>query len=902
MPTQAPQEMPGAHYEGASDDFAQIMRLQQMRDRLASLSDEARSIRSQVPNEFGPDVERIQKQMQRLGERLAELGVGVFEHPAGPQAAPGATAIQDEVIMLGAPAKQDNHWDEASANALTRFYETNEAYFTDAASDEAQGAQAGRPAADAPRAISYGQQAPLDQRFAELAERIEQQLAQMHPENSLLTIGRRFDQLENRMASALRGVATRADLHELRGAEEQIQEINGQLEQFRRQLVRLDAIDENLGTLQSQLSEEKLKSLIADIAAAGSDTSRLEAIDTHLGNLIAQISPERFEGVADAAQKAMAGTAEMRAAQQRDFGEMRGLIENLISERRHNDENNASMLETMQQAIVRVLDRIDALEHGQGQEFAAQPASSPSMPPQSMPSMDYGHDAPQQPMSNAPAYEAPRSASFMDNEQGLSFDPQPQEGFATAPFDLEAAFATERAGEPASDRGEAGPDRRMDELRNDFIADAHRAKLKAASKGTGSAEPSLGAMMGGADGAKGDGDTPEKPRKRRSFFSFKSPRAMMTVLTLLAVIPAALFFMPRTPADAESEATVRAKAASQERLGAAGQTAPAAVAPATSPAQIPGVAPQMPFGMPDARLYKDVGAPGASQPAGALSTAALPDGITADADIEPAAQHLVRRFGAADSQTKPSSGMPQDETPAAQMREHILRQNGIAEGSQGLPPAMVGPFSLRLAAAKGDPAAQFEVGMRLADGKSPEQDMKQAAAWLHRSAEAGFPLAQFRLGTLYERGLGEEKDPAAAELWYTRAAEQGNVKAMHNLAVLMASKLEPDYAEAAKWFTAAAERGLADSQYNLAVLHENGLGVAKDDKRAYQWLLLAAKSGDAEAQKRRDTVKARLNDDDLAEVEAVAQSWRARFLDPKANDSHAAGRAWQQNANPTTRG
>ncbi len=36
-------------------------------------------------------------------------------------------------------------------------------------------------------------------------------------------------------------------------------------------------------------------------------------------------------------------------------------LESLINERRHNDENNASMLETMQQAIIRVLDRIDAL-------------------------------------------------------------------------------------------------------------------------------------------------------------------------------------------------------------------------------------------------------------------------------------------------------------------------------------------------------------------------------------------------------------------------------------------------------------------------------------------------------------------------------------------------------------
>ena len=61
--------------------------LDQMRDRLASLSDEARSIRSQVPHEFEPDIVRIQAQMQRLGERLHDLGRGAL--------VPYTTAQQD---------------------------------------------------------------------------------------------------------------------------------------------------------------------------------------------------------------------------------------------------------------------------------------------------------------------------------------------------------------------------------------------------------------------------------------------------------------------------------------------------------------------------------------------------------------------------------------------------------------------------------------------------------------------------------------------------------------------------------------------------------------------------------------------------------------------------------------
>lgn len=896
MPTQAPQQMPGMRADagGASDEQTNMMRLQRMRDRLASLSNEARTIRSQVPNEFEPDVERIQKQMSRLGERLAELGASATLHPAGVE--PGSeTQALDEVIVLGGPAKQGNPWDEVSANALTRFYESGEAYFGDtafggqAASSNERATDTGSRRAAESNAVGVDS-AWLDQRFVEVARHIEQQLAQMHPENSLLTIGRRFDQLEDKMASALRGVATRADLEHLRGAEAQIEQINGQLEQFRNQLGRLDAIDAHLGNLADQLSEEKLKELIAENSSTGPN-SRLEAIDAHLGTLISQLSQERLAEIAGQ-------SADMRAAQSRDLGEVRGLIESLISERRHNDENNASMLETMQQAIIRVLDRIDALEHGQpgAQAPAAEMSSMPM--DQSQP----GYEQQEEPRQPEPAYEIPQTPAFGDAREELSFDPQPQDGFATAPFDLEAAFATERDRRDQSRDEERPSDRNIEALRQDFIADAHRAKLKAASKSDSSAQPSLAAMGDGA------GEPEEKPRKRRSFFSFKSPRALMTVLTLLAVVPAALFFMPRTPVDGSAvPASGSTISSPQDRMGTGDGVGPASIdenAP-TVPFDTKRTE-QLPFGFqPDAGRFEDAGQSQQHMPSGRVDTAALPDGITSDPDAEPAAQRLMRRYGAGEAAaTRPSNGRPQDETPAAQMRDRVLRQHGITGGAQSLPPAMVGPFSLRLAAAKGEPSAQFEVGMRLAEGKGAEQDLKQASVWLRRSAESGFAMAQFRLGTLYERGIGEKKDLAEAQLWYARAAEQGNVKAMHNLAVLIASgsDKDPDYATAGKWFTAAAERGLSDSQFNLAVLHENGLGMPRDDKEAYKWLILASKSGDAEAEKRRDLVKARLNAEDRAEVEAVVQSWLPRPADPAANDSRVAGQVWQKHRQSVTRG
>ena len=428
-----------------------MTRLEQMRERLASLSDEARSIREQMPREFEPDVERIQQQMQRLGERLSELSGGLVDQAAQPKVAvreiviqrrPQATttaqaqpprtggdegahvsrAAPDEVIMLGGPAKADNPWSEESARALTRFYESGEAFLGYAREAAHAAVNAAKPqisAQDTPadaNALASGEEhteqhheqailstiepAWLDHRLSEIAMRIEQSLAEMHPGNSLLTLGRRFDQLEARMTSALGGMATRADLKELRLAETQIEEISNQLDQLRRQFARLDAIDAHLGTLASQLSDERMTRLFTNGMGTNRDTARLEQISSQLATIAGQLSHERLadlisqnavrtadleEMASAAAQKAAARFAdrEEREIQTRDIGEVRGMLESLINERRHHDENNASMLDTMQQAIIRVLDRIDSLEVAQQEANAPQQATYAPVPMQS---------------------------------------------------------------------------------------------------------------------------------------------------------------------------------------------------------------------------------------------------------------------------------------------------------------------------------------------------------------------------------------------------------------------------------------------------------------------------------------------------------------------------------------
>ena len=177
----------------------------------------------------------------------------------------------------------------------------------------------------------------------------------------------------------------------------------------------------------------------------------------------------------------------------------------------------------------------------------------------------------------------------------------------------------------------------------------------------------------------------------------------------------------------------------------------------------------------------------------------------------------------------------------------------------------------------GDPAAEYEIGVRFSDGSGVAQSFEQAVHWLARAAEHGLAPAQYRLGNLYEKGEGVKKDLMEARRLYLAAAQQGNANAMHNLAVLHALGLEanPDYKIASEWFQKAADHGLADSQYNLGILYARGIGVEQNLAESYKWFALAAQTGDAEAAKKRDEVAARLDPQALMAAQHAVQTWTA---------------------------
>ena len=792
-------------------------------------------------------------------------------------------------VIESLPGNPSEAWSSEQAEALAHIYDNREAMFgprADQAESEPAADFASKPGvmhasqtrSAAPATLDSLDRTWLEGRFAEIAGRIEQSQAQTvgRAGDALAGLAHRFDALEHQLSEALHGLAGAQDTGSLHHFEDQIAGLTERLDQMHADLARFEAIETKLGSVLRKVSRERLTAIVGEVVQAHSQTMP-EGLPGGSGR-----SEIEFHSVAIAAAEAAAArvaeqsprAAKRDAAADARLDDVHALLNNLISERRHGEEQTASVLDNLQHAMVSLLDRMDGIEQSGNGPAGAEPHHRT------------GHVYPDDTVPRRPAAAAATAAAYDEREANYHHDEAP-------------------AVEP-----EFGPASRYDTEDNVIdpaeIADPiarQRASLRASAVRAATAQRA-GFETPVAAGARA------VPAGRTVRVSAEKPARMplsrMLMMGGLAVVisiatgagivlmtprgndrPVATVFPPppagatARPAQAQAKVQPLGEAQNQDLLP-----------PLDDPAKPDD-------GMQGERLPDD----GTGRPAATRSSYSKPSnlrgimiqGQTLEADPVPAARAARPAVGVAPAQQATAvkiSATPADTADAAAMAADMDEQPKTA---LGLPPVTVGPLSLRLAAGNGDPSAEFEVASRLMEGKGTDQNLALAVRWYQRAATKGFAQAQYRLGTLFERGLGVTKDLGRAKNWYTRAAEQGNVKAMHNLAVLAAGRsgLAPDYDQAVKWFKAAARRGLADSQFNLAVLTESGLGVPKDQVQAAQWYIIAAQSGDREAIRRRDAIRAQLSKGDLANVDAYVREWKADVPDKLANDASFAGQAWK---------
>jgi localization factor PodJL len=887
--------------------------LQDMRERLANMAREARVLRGNVPDHLMDAFDRIEVGMAELSHRIGETpdlsqkGDSEFsnssqtpltknpsssnlfglEPPMALRSAhdsfvPPSHSFNAEqtfdIIETRAPASGGDVWPFAASHTRLGEFGSHPQPFEREHSPSAS-----------LKVDGTIDQPWLEARFAEIAKRIEESIADIRPDDGFFALGQRLETVEQHVVRVADTVATRADVEGLRLIEAHISEVTAHLEHTHNQLTRLDSIETALAEISQRLLDVQHPSASSSYAAAMPNVGQ-------------------------------------------NSDEMRGLIERFMSQSRQGEESTHALLDTLQQAMIRLLDRVDAMEVAQHQSFeihAAPPKYAPEpaafnaspvaaksyTPPDAQGALDAAVAA----FASANALASPLTSPAVQ-PQAITYD----SGVARAAADI--------------GRGSRSPDA----MRQDYIANARRARMRLSGDDelpTAQAvevkeAPYAGPAPVSATAKKDALASKPAPRTatsapKKSAQPTSALRLFMMALCAVSMLAGVWFILdggkgrraiskspdatPSGTTAKQSQETTQPKSSMELAPSIDGSAGEGVAPPATDDSSEPVEGGAQPSGSDAPSETRGEIIPG-ELTIGQTTVPLL--GIAVDTE-QPVSAAEVERVNRRQTMAKMSSRIGQaaanmtdaSVTPAALIpAEGSLAPNFAADAgapTNGLmqnaaldmPPVTVGPLSLRLAAAKGDPSAQFDVGAKLAEGQRATANYKEAAKWYQRSADQGFVQAQYRLGTLYERGLGLKADQARAKSWYQRAADRGNVKAMHNLAVMSAnqSKGTPDYTTAARWFTSAAERGLADSQFNLAVLHENGLGVEQDLKQTYKWLAIAARSGDTEAIKRRDLVKGKLSIDDLAAAEGLIRTWKMTSPDQLSNDARAASEAWKKN-------
>jgi localization factor PodJL len=614
--------------------------------------------------------------------------------------------------------------------------------------------------------------------------------------------------------------------------------------------------------------EDRIAMLVKRLDASDSRLGQLDGIERGLADLLVQMRGDA-NGKIEAGAKTKSAAAET--------------IQHDLTEIKQSERRTQDSLEAFQGAVEHVVDRIAMIESDLRGEKAKTAPAAPAAAAQKVPAAP-GQASASSPESARPVETAPVAAA----PKVLQIEPAPPRvAAARRPIDpnlppdhplepgsaagrsrpmsaAERAPAAQAANGPASSKPPVIPDPGG---RPDYIAAARRAAQVAAA-----ASPRVRANA--ATAAKSPSIPGHLTQRLRKWIV-----AAAVVVIIVGGVHIALRLFEDPGTGAPPEPRMESVNPPPPPALATAPSAPAASTQGPKVIQLP---------VPNANPAPAKEPPASAPPA--------PSNLTPGTGPKPRRQSL--------NDEAPPPSIP-DFTNALQLLPAPLNA-APAPASAASPlaaplteklPATIGGPSLRAAALAGDAAAQYEVGVRFADGRGVAQNGEEAARWLDRAAKGGFAPAMFRLGALYEKGAGVKKDLAARD-HYRAAAEKGHGNAMHNLAVPHAEGVDgaADYRAAAEWFRKAADRGVADSQYNLAILYARGIGVEHNFAEAYKWFSLAAKEGDKDAAKKRDDIGAHLDQQSLAAARSAVEQWAPL---PQPADAAPNG-AWDAPASPAT--
>jgi localization factor PodJL len=188
--------------------------------------------------------------------------------------------------------------------------------------------------------------------------------------------------------------------------------------------------------------------------------------------------------------------------------------------------------------------------------------------------------------------------------------------------------------------------------------------------------------------------------------------------------------------------------------------------------------------------------------------------------------------------------------------------------------------------ATSSPAQEFERWKLISANATTPEEQARALDTLKRAARRNHPPAQFALGKAYEDGTAGEPRPGLAQNWYEAAAERGNIDAMYELGKIASGT---DLFTSITWFEQAAAYGNVDAIYNLALIYDPTVDLdgvvagAKDASQSYYWYKLAEKLGDPAAASDVQAVSGMVTPEQRSDADQRVAVWNPQQPIPDAN-------------------
>ncbi len=164
---------------------------------------------------------------------------------------------------------------------------------------------------------------------------------------------------------------------------------------------------------------------------------------------------------------------------------------------------------------------------------------------------------------------------------------------------------------------------------------------------------------------------------------------------------------------------------------------------------------------------------------------------------------------------------------------------------------------LNFSAQRGLPDAHYFIAELYFNGIGTAKDSKKGKEHIEYAVKGGFKMALWRFGYFYTKGIDVEVDKVKAEKYYFDAisaikpiAEAGEPEAMANLGSFYSLGLGVATNEklAFEWYLKASEKGYAFAMQNLANKYRYGNGVDRNVDEALKWYRRSAEMGNPASQ------------------------------------------------------